>query len=116
MVYEESLCPQCKAVKAPTSEVCHTCGLYFGPPRWNYTGVWSDRTEEPCPHCGKTRDEGGGSGVETGWSQAIKLEREVLLLRDKNKHLQADLELARLALEEAVVLLDEHKFKDVWTP
>jgi hypothetical protein len=30
--------------------------------------------------------------------------------------LQADLELARLALEGAVVLLDEHKFKDVWTP
>jgi len=37
-------------------------------------------------------------------------------LRDKNKHLQADLDLARLALEEAVVAMDEHKFKDVWTP
>ena len=31
--------------------------------------------------------------------------------------LQADLELARLALEEAVVAMDEREqFKDVWTP
>ena len=35
----------------------------------------------------------------------------------REKHLQADLELARLALEEAVVAMDEREqFKDVWAP
>ena len=37
-------------------------------------------------------------------------------LKTENARLQADLELARLALEEAVVAMDEHKFKDVWAP
>ena len=37
-------------------------------------------------------------------------------LKAEIARLRADLELARLALEEAVVAMDEHKFKDVWTP
>ena len=79
-----------------------------------------------CYDCGFSYDwshdlEGGGYDCPACNELALKTEIKRLGNRlddilEENKHLQADLELARLALEEAVVLLDEHKFKDVWAP
>ena len=46
-------CPKCGKL-IPDGGICWGCGFVFPPIR-----SWvSDRTEEPCPHCGKTRDEG----------------------------------------------------------
>ena len=58
------------------------------------------------------RKHGMEEHADGGWV----MHEEARTLKAEIARLQADLELARLALEEAVVLLDEHKFKDVWTP
>ena len=52
------VCPNCNAFVSPTNATgkCWHCDYEFP----TISIWWSDRTEEPCPHCGKTRDEGGG--------------------------------------------------------
>ena len=59
------------------------------------------------------RKHGMEEHADGGWV----MYEEARTLKAEIARLQADLELARLALEEAVVAMDEREqFKDVWTP
>ncbi len=50
------LCPNCRVAVRMDSDRCWNCGQVMP-----VVCTWvSNNTEEPCPHCGKTRSEEGG--------------------------------------------------------
>lgn len=50
---EYPTCPRCGKLVMSDREICWGCGFTF-PPIQSWV---PNRTDEPCPHCGKTRDE-----------------------------------------------------------